>query len=114
MLDRRVHVTRMGLPRIARDARHSFEVLISPQHVFVTLDFVPSIAAPILVGRTAAGKVTSADRGYTVGKALASSDVASTHAKKGQEVLVAGLEGTRAGTIHLRAGYDPDGLRVRT
>jgi len=40
--------------------------------------------------------------------------VASAHAKEGQEVLVTGPEGTRAGTIHLRAVYDPDGLRVRT
>ena len=81
---------------------------------FETLDFVPPIAAPILVGGIEIGKVTSADRGYTVGKALALGYVASAHAKEGQEVLVTGPEGTRAGTIHLRAVYDPDGLRVRT
>ncbi len=63
---------------------------------------------------TEVGKVTSADRGYTVGKALALGYVAPPQALEGQEVAVAGPEGARAGKIHLRAIYDPDGLRVRT
>ena len=81
---------------------------------FASLDFVPPVAATILAGGTEVGKVTSADRGYTVGKALALGYVASTHAKEGQEVQVTGPEGARAGTLRLRAVYDPDGLRVRT
>ena len=80
---------------------------------FETLDFVPPIAASILVGGVEIGKVTSADRGYTVGKALALGYVATPHAKEGQEVLVTGPEGARAGRMHLRAIYDPDGLRTR-
>ena len=81
---------------------------------FETLDFVPPIAASILVGGVEVGKVTSADRGYTVGKALALGYVATAHAKEGQEVVVTGPDGSRAGKIHLRAIYDPDGLRART
>ena len=81
---------------------------------FETLDFVPAVAAPILVGGVEVGKVTSADRGYTVGKALALGYVATSHAKEGQEVVVTGPEGERPGKMHLRAIYDPDGLRTRT
>lgn len=81
---------------------------------FETLDVVPPVAAAILVGGTEVGKVTSADRGYTVGKALAMGYVATPHAREGQPVLVSAPEGARAGKIHLRAIYDPDGLRVRT
>lgn len=80
---------------------------------FETLDFVPPIAAPILVGGTEVGKVTSGDRGYTVGRALALGYVATPYANEGQEVLVTGPEGARAGKVHLRALYDPDGHRVR-
>ena len=47
--------------------------------------------------------MTSADRGYSVGKALALGYVASAHAKEGQDVMVVGPDGARAGTIHLRA-----------
>jgi aminomethyltransferase len=80
---------------------------------FETLDFVPSVAAAILVGGTEVGKVTSADRGYTVGKALALGYVATPHATEGQQVLVAGPEGAHRGEVRLRAVYDPDGLRLR-
>ncbi len=80
---------------------------------FDTLDFVPPVGAPILIGTSDVGKVTSADRGYTVGKALALGYVATPHAQEGQQVLVAGPEGAHAGRIRLRAVYDPDGLRVR-
>jgi aminomethyltransferase len=78
-----------------------------------TLDFVPPVGAPIVVGGTEVGKVTSADRGYTVGRALALGYVASAHAQAGAKVAVAGPGGTHTGTIHLRAIYDPDGLRLR-
>lgn len=80
---------------------------------FEALDFVPPIAASILVGGVEVGKVTSSDCGYTVGKALALGYVATSHAKEGQEVLVSGPEGARTGKMHLRAIYDPDGLRIR-
>jgi len=82
--------------------------------VFDTLDFVPPIGASILVAGTEVGKVTSADRGHSVGKALALGYVAGAHARDGQDVTVVAPDGSRAGTIHLRAIYDPDGVRVRS
>jgi aminomethyltransferase len=81
---------------------------------FDAMDFVPAIGAAIVVGDTEIGKVTSADRGYSVGKALALGLVAPRFAKDGQEVTVAGPDGRRVGKVHLRAIYDPEGLRVRS
>ncbi|MET0918866.1 MAG: aminomethyltransferase family protein [Burkholderiales bacterium] len=81
---------------------------------FDTLDFLPAMGASIIVRGNEVGKVTSADRGYSVGKALALGYVASAHATERQAVTVVGPDGTRAGTIHVRAIYDPDGLRVRS
>ena len=80
---------------------------------FESLNFVPPVAASILIDGTEIGKVTSADRGYTVGKSLALGYVATSRAIQGQQVLVTGPEGSHAGKIHLRAIYDPDGHRVR-
>lgn len=81
---------------------------------FPTLDFVPPVGAAILVAGAEVGKVTSADCGYTVGKALALGYVRPDAAQDGLAATVAGPDGARAGTIRLRAAYDPDGLRVRT
>lgn len=81
---------------------------------FETLDFVPPVAASITLDGSVIGNVTSADRGYTVGKALALGYVASRHVEEGLSVLVTGPEGAHAGRIRLRPIYDPDGLRVRT
>ena len=77
---------------------------------FATLDFVPAIGASICVDGKEIGRVTSADRGYAVGKALALGFVAPAHARQGQAVTVDG----HAGSVHLRPIYDPDGLRLRS
>lgn len=81
---------------------------------FDSLDFVPAIGASIIVGGAEVGKVTSADRGYTMGKALALGFVAPEYAKDGQDVTVASPDGARTGIVHLRAIYDPEGIRVRS
>jgi len=81
---------------------------------FDTMDFVPPIGASIVAGDTEIGAITSADRGYAVGKALALGYVASTFAKDGQAVVVTGPEGTIPGKVYLRAIYDPDGTRARS
>jgi aminomethyltransferase len=78
-----------------------------------SLDSVPAIGASILANGAEVGKVTSADRGYSVGKALALGFVAPDCAKDGQEVTVHTTEGARTGRVHLRAVYDPEGVRVR-
>jgi aminomethyltransferase len=79
-----------------------------------SLDFVPAIGASIAVDGTEIGKVTSADRGYAVGKALALGYVASVHARQDRPVTVTDASGSAAGRIHLRALYDPEGKRVRS
>lgn len=80
---------------------------------FPTRDFVPGIGAPILAGGQEIGKVTSADIGHTLGKALALGYVASALAKEGSPLDVAGPDGLHAARLHLRAPYDPEGLRVK-
>ena len=49
-----------------------------------TLDFVPAVGASIAMDGAEVGKVTSADRGYTVGKALALGYVASGLQRRGR------------------------------
>ena len=77
------------------------------------LDSTPAVGASILVKGNEVGKVTSADRGYSVGKTLALGFVAPDYAKDEQEVAVVTPQGTRTGRVHLRAIYDPEGVRVR-
>ncbi|MCC6869593.1 MAG: aminomethyltransferase family protein [Burkholderiales bacterium] len=78
-----------------------------------SLDLVPAPGAEIAVDGKAIGKVTSADRGYTVGKALAMAYVAAAHARDGHEVTVAAEGGPVRGQIHTKAIYDPGGRRLR-
>ena len=79
-----------------------------------SLDFVPPVGASILVNGQEVGKVTSADRVYTVGKPLALGYVISAYARDGQEVALVAPEVTSPGRIHLRPIYDPEGHRLRT
>ncbi len=78
-----------------------------------TLDFVPPIGASIRVDGHEVGKVTSADRGYAVGKALALGFVASAHAREDAAVTIVAAEGEARGRIRLRPVYDPEGQRLR-
>lgn len=81
---------------------------------FPDRDFVPGIGASILSGEREVGKVTSADIGYTLGRALAMGYVASASAQESSSVAVRDGTGTRDGRVHLRAAYDPEGLRVKS
>lgn len=78
------------------------------------LDAVPPIGARIVADGEEVGSVTSADRGYTVGRALALGYVASAYATAGREVDVAWSDATERGRMHLRPIYDPEGRRLRT
>ena len=80
---------------------------------FENLEFVPAIGTSISVGGREIGSVTSADRGYAVGKSLAFGYVAAAFAKQGQEVFVQGPDVARSGIVRLKGVYDPDGSRVR-
>lgn len=81
---------------------------------FETLDVVPAVGASISVAGKEVGTITSADRGYGIGKALAFGFVASAFAKQGQYVAIAGAQGALSGIVHLKPVYDPDGARVRS
>lgn len=81
---------------------------------FETLEAVPAIGASISVAGKEIGNVTSADRGYSIGKALAFGRIDSSFAKQGQSVTVSGPNGALAGVVHLKPVYDPEGERVRS
>ena len=78
-----------------------------------SLEAVPPIGATIRADGEEVGKVTSADRGYTVGRVLALGYVASAQAAAGREVDVAWPDATVRGRMHLRPIYDPEGKRLR-
>jgi aminomethyltransferase len=80
---------------------------------FDGLDFVPDISSPVAVDGTNLGRVTSADRGYSVGKSLAMAYLAVDHARQGQQVVVTSAQGSRPGTVHTKPIYDPRGDRLR-
>ena len=103
-------VGKEALERQKREGVKRLLVLIE----FENLDFVPAIGASITADGAEIGKVTSADRGYSIRKSLAFGYVATAFAKPGQTVAVQGPEGARPGTIHLKSVYDPDGARVRS
>jgi aminomethyltransferase len=75
---------------------------------------VPPVGAAVSHSGAVVGKVTSADRGYTVGRTLAMAYVPPALAVDGQTVVVAGVDGDLPAVVSLRAPYDPDGLRVRS
>jgi len=102
-------VGKQALDRQKREGVKRRLVLIE----FENLDFVPAIGAAISIAGTDIGSVTSADRGYSLGKALAFGFIASEFAKQGEKVSVQGPDGARAGTVHLKSIYDPDGSRLR-
>lgn len=81
---------------------------------FETLEAVPAIGASISVAGKEIGNVTSADRGYSLGKALAFGRIDSAFAKQGQNVTVVGPNGAMPGVVHLKPVYDPEGERVRS
>ncbi len=106
-------------PRFAGKAALEEQRMTGPARRLVqielpTLDAVPPIGARIVADGEEAGSVTSADRGYTVGRALALAYVASAHATAGREVDVAWSDATVRGRMHLRPIYDPEGRRLRT
>ncbi len=74
---------------------------------------LPPVGASVSVDGVAVGRVTSADRGHTVGRTLAMAYVAPNAAADGYAVSVAGADGELPATVATRAAYDPDGQRVR-
>ena len=81
---------------------------------FDGLEFVPAPGDPVTAEGGVAGKVTSADPGYFVGKAIALAYVKPEFAVSGATVDVTDKSGTtRQGTVNLKAAYDPERVIVR-
>lgn len=74
---------------------------------------LPAVGAAISHDGTAIGRVTSSDRGHTIGRTLAMGYVPPALAVDGQSLSIAGGEGSLSAVVSLRAAYDPDGHRVR-
>ena len=74
---------------------------------------IPAVGTAVTLAGEAVGHVTSADRGFTVGRTLAMAYLQPAAAIDGQVVSVAGAEGERRATVSTRAAYDPEGQRVR-
>ncbi len=81
---------------------------------FADLAFVPAPGAAIAQDGKQVGTVTSADRGYFLGKSLALGYVAPAVAVAGTKVAVTDKSGDKAdGEIHLKAPYDPGMARLK-
>ena len=79
------------------------------------LDFLPSPGDAILSDGRAVGRVTSADRGFHLGKSLAMGYVEKAIAETGASVTIASASSGEdyAGTVHTRAFYDPEMTRAK-
>ncbi|HQY32279.1 MAG TPA: glycine cleavage T C-terminal barrel domain-containing protein, partial [Thermomicrobiales bacterium] len=81
---------------------------------FDGLDFLPAPGDSITIGGDVVGNVTSADRGFFVGKSIALGYVQPAVAKTDLLVEVTDKDGTtRTGSVDLKAAYDPDRTIVR-
>ena len=81
---------------------------------FPDLDFLPATGDPVNVDGDAAGTVTSADRGYFVGKSIALAYLKPEFAATGIAVNVTDKTGASAdGSVNQKAAYDPDREKVR-
>ncbi len=81
---------------------------------FPDLTFLPAPGDAVTVGGEPAGSVTSADRGYFVGKSIALAYLTPALATTGTAVDVTAKTGERStGVVNTRAAYDPDRTIVR-
>lgn len=81
---------------------------------FPDLSFLPATGDAVRSGHEDVGKVTSADRGFFVGKSIALAYLAPAHAKTGTEVEVTNAAGeTSSGVVNTKAAYDPERMIAR-
>lgn len=73
---------------------------------------LPSVGAAVRHGAADVGRVTSSNRGYTLGRTPAMAYVPPVFAVDGQTLSIAGLESEAV--VSTRPAYDPDGLRARS
>jgi aminomethyltransferase len=78
------------------------------------LSVVPAPGDAVTAGGEAAGAVTSADRGYFVGRTIALAYLAPAVAAAGTTVEIATKDGgTVSGVVNTKAAYDPEREKVR-
>jgi aminomethyltransferase len=76
---------------------------------FPDLAFLPAPGDAVTVEGEPVGSVTSADRGFFVGKSIALAYLEPDAARAGVDVVVTAKDGTRAtGTVNSKAAHDPD------
>lgn len=81
---------------------------------FPDLTFLPYTGDPVTIGGEPVGTVTSADRGYFVGKSIALAYLTPEAGTTGTAVEVTDKNGvTATGTVNTRAAYDPERTIVR-
>jgi aminomethyltransferase len=81
---------------------------------FPDLSFLPAPGDAVTTAGEPVGAVTSADRGFHVGKSIALAYLTPVAAEAGTTVEVSAKTGERAtGTVNTRAAYDPDRTIVR-
>ena len=81
---------------------------------FAGLDFLPATGDPVNIDGRAVGKVTSADRGYFVGKSIALAYLSPEASATGTTVTVTDKTGASAtGSVNQKAAYDPERERAR-
>jgi len=81
---------------------------------FDGLNFLPATGDAVTIDGFQVGNVTSGDRGYFVGKAIALAYLQPEVATTGIAVAVTDKFGAQAtGTVNQRAAYDPDREKVR-
>lgn len=82
---------------------------------FADLSFLPAPGDVIAVDGAEVGRITSADRGWWLGKSLGLGYVAASAAKAGVQVTVTSATSGESypATVHTRAFYDPEMTRAR-
>jgi aminomethyltransferase len=81
---------------------------------FDGLEFLPTTGDAVSIDGAPVGTVTSADRGFFVGKSIALGYLRPEAADTGVRVTVTDKDGVQAtGTVNQRAAYDPDRDKVR-
>jgi glycine cleavage system aminomethyltransferase T len=81
---------------------------------FEGIDFLPYTGDVVSINGSAVGKITSADRGFFVGRTIALGYLSPETAVTGTSVNVTDKDGAQAtGTVNQRAAYDPDREIVR-
>ncbi len=104
----------VGRDALARQREHGVDRLLVGIELS-GLDFLPAPGDAILSDGREVGRVSSADRGFHVGKSLAMGYVEKSVAETGTSVTIASAASGEdyVGIVHTRAFYDPEMSRAK-